>query len=191
MEKFLNDNKLFIAIPAFVLFLCLYGIWNVGSQLYTNFDDASKKKEELQTKQDRLTRLQKEKELNKHKKQISKSGKVIHEVSGAQFTPEASFGIMFENVIANITNSGVRVRSISYNYAPVEDKIILSGVQGYNACELFFTAVGSYQQFQTFFKNIAKENYLSNLYEIYIEPFDGDKNILIAKFKIRLYTKTI
>ncbi|MBR1616718.1 hypothetical protein IJ670_01055, partial [bacterium] len=103
----------------------------------------------------------------------------------------ASFGIMFENVLANITNSGLRIRSIDYNYAPTEDKVLEAKAPGYNACELSFVAVGNYSQLQTFFKNIAKENYLSGINEIYIEPYDADKTILIARFKIRLYTKTV
>jgi hypothetical protein len=62
---------------------------------------------------------------------------------------------------------------------------------GYNACELSFTTVASYSQLQNFFKSITKENYLTNIYEVYIEPYDKDKTILIAKFKVRLYTKTV
>ena len=61
-------------------------------------------------------------------------------------------------------------RSIEYNYQPTEDKILSTNLGGYNACELSFVTVGSYSQFQNFFKNIAKENYLSNIYEVYIEP---------------------
>ena len=98
---------------------------------------------------------------------------------------------MFENVLANITNSGIKIRSIDYNYQPVDDKVLLTNMDGYNACELSFVTVGNYTQLQNFFKNITKEKYLTNIYEIYIEPYDKDKTILIAKFKIRLYTKTI
>ena len=94
-------------------------------------------------------------------------------------------------LLKNLTTSGVRVRSIEYNYSPVNDKIGDLHAPGYNACELSFTAVGSYSQLQSFFKNLTKNKNLSSIYEIYIEPYDKDKTILIAKFKIRLYTKTM
>jgi len=90
-----------------------------------------------------------------------------------------------------MTNSGLRIRSIDYNYTPSDDPIVNASVPGYNACELSFVTVGSYAQLQTFLKNLAKENYLTGVYEIYLEPYDRDKSILISKFKIRLYTKTI
>ena len=98
---------------------------------------------------------------------------------------------MFENILSNITGNGVRIRSIDYNYTPQNDKIMQTNAPGYNACELSFTTVASYSQLQNFFKSIAKENYLTNIYEVYIEPYDKDKTILIAKFKVRLYTKTV
>ena len=98
---------------------------------------------------------------------------------------------MFENIISNITNSGVRIRSIEYNYRPGDDAVLNTGAPGYNACELSFVTVGTYAQYQRFFKNLAKENYLTNIYEIYIEPYDKNKTILISKFKVRLYTKTV
>ena len=98
---------------------------------------------------------------------------------------------MFENILSNITNSGLRIRTIDYNYSPADDKILQTNSPGYNACELAFLTVGNYSQLQNFFKNIAKENYLTGINEIYLEPYDKDKSILIARFKIRLYTKTI
>mgnify|MGYP002869960526 CR=1 FL=1 len=98
---------------------------------------------------------------------------------------------MFENILANITNSGLRIRSIDYNYSPTEDAILEASIPGYNACELSFVTVGTYTQLQTFLKNIAKETYLTGINEIYLEPYDKDKTILISRFKVRLYTRTI
>lgn len=193
MEKFIKENLLFLILPALILIFGVYNIITTGYQAVTNYSEANQKNAEAKIKEEKLAKIKQEKLLkaeNKNKSQ-PKNGKVIYEVLGQQFTPEASFGIMFENVLANITNSGVRIRMIQYNYSPLDDKIIMTNTPGYNACELFFTAVGSYAQLQNFFKNITKENYLSSIQEVYIEPYDKDKNILIAKFKIRLYTKTI
>ena len=127
----------------------------------------------------------------KKKKKEAESGKVIYEVLGQQFSSEASFGIMFENILSNLSNSGVRIRKIDYNYKPNDDKILMTNLAGYNACELNFITVSTYAQLQNFFKNLTKEKYLTNITEIYLEPYDKDKTILIANFKVRLYTKTI
>jgi len=192
MEKLIKDKILYILVVVVALIGGIYGAIHFIGLAMESHNEVVQKKAELETKQAKLSQLRQEKASNAtKKKRESESGKVIYEVLGQQFSPEASFGIMFENILSNITNSGVRIRSIDYNYEPADDKILMTNVAGYNACELSFVTVGNYSQFQTFFKNIAKENYLSSIYEVYIEPYDKDKTILIVKFKIRLYTKTV
>ncbi len=192
MEKMIKENILFILLPILAFFGGIYAVYHFGSLAGASQSELTSKKSELETKQSQLEQIKQQKLSSQtQKKKESGSGKVIYEVLGEQFSPEASFGIMFENVLANITNSGIKIRSIDYNYQPVDDKVLLTNIDGYNACELSFVTVGNYTQLQNFFKNITKEKYLTNIYEIYIEPYDKDKTILIAKFKIRLYTKTI
>ena len=197
MDKLLKDKIIYFILPvivlAIVIVLLVAGPEETSiSNGLSKLDEVANKQNDLEVKKDKLEQLKKQKEAEqKQEKKESKSGKVIYEVSGEQFSAEASFGIIFENLLANITNSGIRIRSIEYNYQPTEDKILSTNLGGYNACELSFVTVGSYSQFQTFFKNIARENYLSSINEVFIEPYDKDKTILITRFKIRLYTKTI
>lgn len=192
MKKLIQENIIFIFLVVAVVFGGIYFVYQNATLAIDSWKQAISKKDELKEKQTRLDQIKAEKASKKNVKQKStKSGKVIYEVLGQQFSAEASFGIMFENILANITNSGLRIRSIDYNYSPTDDKVLSANAPGYNACELSFVAVGNYSQLQTFFKSIAKENYLSGINEIYLEPFDGDKSILIAKFKVRLYTKTV
>lgn len=192
-EKLIKENIVWVLLVVIVALAGFYGLFGkFGPAVLANIDDLSAKKEELQTKEQQLNTLQRAAAIKEqNKKKFTDSGKIIYEVLGQQFTPEASFGIMFENILSNITNSGVRIRSIDYNYYPQDDKILMTNIEGYNACELSFVAVGKYAQLQNFFKNIAKEKYLSNIQEVYIEPYDKDKTILIARFKVRLYTKSI
>lgn len=193
-NNFLQDNILYILIPIVALFVGIYFTYTNVTSMFEKSSVLEEKKQVESTKKAKLNQLiaaKKRLEQTEEIKKESKSGKVIYEVLGQQFSSEASFGIMFENILSNMTQSGVRIRSIDYNYTPQNDKILQTNAAGYNVCELSFTTVGSYSQLQTFFKNLAKESYLTNLYELYIEPYDKNKNILIAKFKIRLYTKTI
>ncbi len=195
MERLLKENIVFILIVIAVLVGGLYGVFVLGSKTVNSINEGNEKQELLKTKQDMLDNLRRQKaeaeKPKEDKKKESESGKIIYEVLGQQFSAEASFGIMFDNILANMTNSGLRIRSIDYNYSPSNDKIVEANVPGYNACELSFVTVSNYTQLQTFLKNIAKENYLTSISEIYLEAYDKDKTILIARFKIRLYTKTI
>jgi len=193
MEKFIKENLVYILL---VIITLVGGGVLVSKNVTTaieHYNEAISKKEDLENKQQAYEAAKKRKEQSQTAKQkTAQSGKVIYEVPGQQFSPEASFGIMIESILAHITNSGLRIRSIDYdNRSPVDDKILMTNISGYNVCEVSFVSIGTYAQLQSFFKNIVKENYLSNIYEVYIEPFDKNKTILIAKFKIRLYTKTI
>lgn len=190
-EKFIKDNFIYMFLIIAAIAGGIYAVYNFGTAALESHNNVISKKAEVQTKEAKLNQLKQEKISNTPKKRKSESGKVIYEVLNQQFSPEASFGIMFENILSNITNSGIRIRSIEYNYQPAEDRILMANIPQYNACELSFVTVGNYSQLQSFFKSIAKEKYLTSIHEVYIEPYDKDKTILIAKFKIRLYTKTI
>ncbi len=192
MEKLIKENIIYILLAIAVLFAGVYFLYNNGMTVYQTYGELSAKKADLQTKKDKVEQIERQKEQDKASLQEkAQSGKTIYPVPSNQFSSEASFGIMFENILANVTQSGIRIRSIDYNYKPTEDKILAANIPGYNACELSFTAAGSYVELQNFFKNLVKEKYLSSIYEVYIEPYDQDKTILIAKFKIRIYTKSV
>lgn len=191
---FIKDNLIYFLIPVVIFGVGAFFSWQKATVMLNNRTVLEEKKVEKTTKEAKFSQLKAAKERQENQvevKKTTKSGKVIYEVLGQQFSAEASFGIMFENVLSNITGNGVRIRSIDYNYNPQNDKVMQTNAPGYNACELSFTTVASYSQLQNFFKSIAKENYLTNIYEVYIEPYDKDKTILIAKFKVRLYTKTV
>ena len=194
MEKFLKDNIIYIVILVMAVAFGLFFTGKYVVDINTAYGELDAQKDALSTKQTELNNLkaQKAREQKQETKKVkNENAKVIYEVLGAQFTPEASFGIMFDSLLSNMTNSGIRIRSIDYNYSPQDDKIMQAGADGYNACELAFTTVANYAQLQNFLKNLAKEKYLTGINEIYIEPYEKDKTILIARFKIRLYTKTI
>ena len=191
MDKLIKNNILYVLIIILVIAGCGYLIYTQGTRAYNDYSEYTSKKDELSTKQQKVEQLKAQKAREKQEKAEAVSTKVIYEVSGQQFGPEASFGIMFDTMLANMTNNGIRIRSIDYNYSPSNDRVLEAGISGYNACELSFVTVGSYTQLQNFFRNLTKEDYLTSIYEVYLEPYDKDKTILVARFKIRLYTKTI
>ena len=137
MEKMIKENILFILLPILAFFGGIYAVYHFGSLAGASQSELTSKKSELETKKSQLEQIKQQKLSSQtQKKKESGSGKVIYEVLGEQFSPEASFGIMFENVLANITNSGIKIRSIDYNYQPVDDKVLLTNMDGYNACEI-------------------------------------------------------
>lgn len=135
--------------------------------------------------------LKMQQDAQNRQKKVVKDGKVIFEAPDMQFSPDASFAPLFELVLTIAQQSGIRIRAIDYNYSPQEDAIFVAKLEGYNTCELNMVIVGSYTEIQTFFKTIMKEQYVTNLAEVELNPWDKDKKVLIAKVKLRLYTRTL
>ncbi|MBR1617527.1 hypothetical protein IJ670_05180 [bacterium] len=196
MDKLVKENIIYLVLVALAFVGGVYLIYSQAGLAVESWGQVITSKETLKTHQEELSKIkeakeEEEKRIEAGKKKETDSGKQIYEVQGQQFSAEASFGILFEGLLTNITDSGLRIRSIDYNYNPADDKILMTNAPGYNACELSFLAVGTYSQYQNFFKSIAKGQYLNGIDEIYIEPYDRDKSILISRFKIKLYTRTI
>lgn len=135
--------------------------------------------------------LKMQQDAQNRQKKVVKDGKVIFEAPDMQFSPDASFAPLFELVLTIAQQSGIRIRAIDYNYSPQEDAIFAAKLEGYNTCELNMVIVGSYTEIQTFLKTIMKEQYVTNLAEVELNPWDKDKKVLIAKVKLRLYTRTL
>lgn len=121
---------------------------------------------------------------------VFEGGKRIYVAEDMEFSPEASFAPLFEDMINVAKASGIRFRSIKYNYSPSEDIIYAARINGYNVCELDIVAAGSYVQFQNFFKGFLKEDYLNSIAEVDMYPYSDNRAILIANLKLRLYTRT-
>lgn len=141
--------------------------------------------------QERYNALKMQQDAQNRQKKVVKDGKIIFEAPDMQFSSDASFAPLFELVLTIAQQSGIRIRAIDYNYTPEDDIIFAAKLEGYNTCELNMVAVGSYSEFQTFFKTIMKEKYVTNLAEIELNPWEKDKKVLIAKIKLRLYTRTL
>lgn len=190
MLQIVKDNWLYFLIVVVVL---VFGIKVIPPQVTKTMDIvkmAASAKSDLTQKQATESNLRIQAELSNKAKAPVVDGKKIYELEGTQFSPEASFAPLFEGVLTIAQNSGVRIRSINYNYSPEGDPIFAAHLPEYNACELSIVSVGSYSQLQNFFKGLMKDSNLNYLAEVEMQPWDKDKTILIANVKVRLYTKT-
>lgn len=187
----LKENALYAALIVVALFLCGFFVFPEAGKSIEAFSQMKSKEVSYNQLKEQYDALKVQQEAQNRAKKVIKDGKVIFDAPGMQFSPDASFAPLFELVLSIAQQSGIRIRAIDYNYAPAEDVIFAAKLQGYNACELSMVAVGTYSEFQTFFKTLMKEQYLSNIAEVEIAPWDKNKKILITKFKLRLYTRTM
>ncbi len=187
----LKENAVYVLpiLVALVLFVnFVFPQFGKGLKSYRNMNDSKTQYEQVKEQYDALKAQQ---ELQNRQKKVVKDGKIVFDAPDMRFSPDASFAPLFELVLTIAQQSGIRIRSIDYNYAPQEDMIFAAKINGYNVCELNMVTVGSYTELQNFFKSIMKEQYLTNLAEVELTPWEKDKKVLIAKIKLRLYTRTI
>lgn len=187
----LKENIVYV-LPVLITFLVLFNFvipqFNKSLKAIGRMNNAKSQYEQVKEQYDALKAQQ---ELQNRQKKVVKDGKVVFDAPDMKFSPDASFAPLFELVLTIAQQSGIRIRAIDYDYAPQEDMIFAAKIDGYNVCELNMVAVGTYTEFQTFFKSIMKEQYLTNLAEVELTPWEKDKKVLIAKIKLRLYTRTI
>lgn len=188
------DNKRIIAIALPVLCLVVIGliIFLTYKPAIEGYEAAKKIPELSKQLKDLNANLEALKIEKANQQSVELEGsKVIYENAEFKFSPEASFAPLIEKIIDIAKISGVRVHSIDYNYAPVGDSVFDAQYPGYNVCELSVTAVGKYNNFQRLFATIVADTNVMNLAEIDITPWDSDHSVLVGKFKLRLYTKTM
>ena len=179
-----------ILIVVLLLILAGGGYYTVvnGQKLFETIKQEAEISTKLREAKDKLDLLKAEKE-NKPKEE-NKTDKVIFESTEPGIGAEASFAPLFERFIETAKLSGIRIRSINYNYNPIDDSIVAAKLTNYNVCELDVKAVGSYRNFQTFYKALNRDNYVMSLAQMEFKPWEGDRSVLVSDFKLRLYTKT-
>ena len=187
----LKENIIYV-LPIFIVLIIFvnFVIPQSGKSL-KSFERANKSKEQYEQVKEQFEALKAQQELQNRQKKVVKDGKIVFDAPDMRFSPDASFAPLFELVLTLAQQSGIRIRAIEYNYAPQQDIIFAAKINGYNVCELDMITVGTYTELQTFFKSIMKEQYLTYLSEVELTPWDKDKKVLIAKIKLRLYTRTI
>lgn len=187
--EFFKQTKWYFYLTAFIVAIIVFlqmtlpAVQSAFNDLKTDIDlgkavtTVDTKLAELREKETRIT-------------EAFNTEKIIYQSQGMQVAGIASFTPLFEDIMNIAKASGIRIRSISYNYEPTSDAIFSAGIQGYNACIMDIVAVGSYTEFQNFYKNILREQYLVNFAEVSVKPWQDDKSILVTKLKLGLYTKT-
>lgn len=188
-QSLIKDQIVFLLLPIIVLAVLIGGSGYMMFNAYTAFDDNNKKQEQVQSLTDEKTSLE-AKLIEQQNTPVDPNAKKIYTLEGTQFGADASFAPLFEHMINVAKLSGIRIKSVDYNFSPSDDPIFQLKNPGQNVCELSTVVVGNYPSLQAFLKTILSEDYLVNLVQVELVPWKRDKSILIAYLKLRFYTQT-
>lgn len=188
-KDMLKEQIVFFLIPLVLVFVLIggggYTVYNAFNNV-ASFNSKIKTAGELEQKKADLEAQLEQQKFQEKNPEVKK----IFELAGMTFGIDASFAPLFDNMLSVAKESGIRIRSVDYNYAPENDPIFAAKQNGYNVCELDMTVVGKYSEIQTFLKTLLSEDYLVNLARIEIVSWQRDKSVLISNLKLRFYTRT-
>lgn len=144
----------------------------------------NEKTAELNEQQARLDKL-----LENQRAKMSQSvAKNIYKPEMSGLDPEASFSVMFDDIIDMIKYNGLKVYSIEYVYNPPNDLFQQGAADKFNVCQLNVALVGDYSALGSFIKELYKYPYLVNLDKIELTPYPKNRKILLANLQIVLYS---
>lgn len=101
---------------------------------------------------------------------------------------EASFAVVFDDLIEMAKYNSVKIYSISYTYNPATDAFVKGAPGSYNVCQVNMQMIADYLDFSEFMKAIYKYPYLVNIDEIELKPYTKNKRILLINVQLKLYS---
>lgn len=188
-QQLFKDQAVFLLLPIVLLAVFIGGSVYTGITTVGNISDYNNKTKTIAELTQQKANLEAQLE-QQQREEKSPDVKKIFELQGMQFGVDASFAPLFDNMITVARESGIRIRSVDYNYSPENDPIFAAKLTGYNVCELDTTIVGKYSEIQTFLKTLLAEKYLINVAQLEIVSWQRDRSVLIANLKLRYYTRT-
>lgn len=101
---------------------------------------------------------------------------------------EGAFSVLLDDIIEIARKNHIKTHSIQSSDNPPEDKFIQKGEGKYNAQKLSLKIVSDYSDFEGFLRDIFSYNYLININELEIYPYEKNKRILLINLVITLYS---
>lgn len=122
------------------------------------------------------------------KTNLSGLTKTIYKPEEAAIDAEASFSIIFDDIIEMAKYNGIKIYAIEYAYNPTDDEFVKGAANRYNVCQLKIQVISDYEDLENFIKDIYKYPYLINIEKIELSPYQKNKKILISNVQLKLYS---
>lgn len=187
-QDLFKEQAVFIGLPIILIVVFIMGLGYTGNQSFVNIKKYNDNAAQVETLTQKKLGLEAQLKAQEKEEADPNTKKIFAPEGG--FGVDASFAPLFDNMLTIAKNSGIKIRSVDYNYAPEKDPVFAAKIDGINVCEFSATIVGKYSEIQTFLKAMLSEYYLVNMAELEIISWQRDKSILIANIKLRFYTRT-
>ncbi len=114
--------------------------------------------------------------------------KMYTPLEGEGTDTESAFSVLLDDVIEIAKKNHIKTHSIQSSDNPQDDVFVKKGEGKYNAQKLSLKIVSDYSDFEGFFRDLFSYNYLININELEIYPYEKNKKILLIDLTITLYS---
>lgn len=181
-----KDSILLIILAIALFALCVYklqpkvvNIYNIETQIKGKTPQLADLERQVETLKQQEAKVEANNQV--YDKKFYKPGE-----SGLD--TEASFSVMFDDLIEMARYNSVKIYSIAYNYNPASDIFVKNAPGKYNVCQVNMQMIASYVDFNEFMKSIYKYPYLIGIDEIELKPYTKNKRILLINVELKLYS---
>ena len=162
--------------PEFTRTLDLY------KQIATQKDVAAGISKQLSVAKEKVERKKKMRLLDDMTK------KVYSPAEGVSLDADSAFSVLLDDIIEISRKNHIKTHSIQSTLNPSEDVFVKGDKEHFSAYQLDMKIVSDYSDFEGFIRDLYAYNYLININNIEIYPYQKNKRILLINLTLTLYS---
>lgn len=114
--------------------------------------------------------------------------KVYSPAEGVSLDADSAFSVLLDDIIEISRKNHIKTHSIQSTLNPSEDVLVKGDKEHFSAYQLDMKIVSDYSDFEGFIRDLYAYNYLININNIEIYPYQKNKRILLINLTLTLYS---
>lgn len=114
--------------------------------------------------------------------------KVYSPAEGVSLDADSTFSVLLDDIIEISRKNHIKTHSIQSTLNPSEDVFVKGDKEHFSAYQLDMKIVSDYSDFEGFIRDLYAYNYLININNIEIYPYQKNKRILLINLTLTLYS---
>lgn len=114
--------------------------------------------------------------------------KVYSPAEGVSLDADSAFSVLLDDIIEISRKNHIKTHSIQSTLNPSEDVFVKGDKEHFSAYQLDMKIVSDYSDFEGFIRDLYAYNYLINIDNIEIYPYQKNKRILLINLTLTLYS---
>lgn len=114
--------------------------------------------------------------------------KVYSPAEGVSLDADSAFSVLLDDIIEISRKNHIKTHSIQSTLNPSEDVFVKGDKEHFSVYQLDMKIVSDYSDFEGFIRDLYAYNYLININNIEIYPYQKNKRILLINLTLTLYS---